>query len=188
MPFTESKHVSAPTSQTPDRTGPERRLRDTWEELLGSPSETLENDASPNGEADHDEWAPSQLPLVLLAHADEVRRGGLAWELGAQGCTVVEVEDGFELLDYLDDQGPWLPLPRPDVIVADLAMDGCDGLEAAKRLRRCGDDTPILFINVHRAPAAAAAAARLPKCRLVHGEAEGGALRAAVEEALREES
>ena len=187
MPFTESKHVFAPVSQTPTNTAFARPRADTWDDLRGFPSETLEERSSPNG-ADQSEWAPLQLPLVLLAHADEVRRGGLAWELGAQGCTVVEVEDGSELLDYLDDQGPWLPLPRPDVIVADLAMDGCDGLDAARQLRRRGDLTPIIFINVHRAPAAAAAASRLRNCRLLHGDVEGGALRAAVEKTLRARS
>lgn len=184
MPFTDSKHLLAPASQTPANTEIEHPAFDTWEDLVGFPSETLEDRASPNGAAEG-EWAPVQLPLVLLAHSDEVRRGGLAWELGAQGCSVVEVEDGSELLDYLDDQGPWLPLPRPDVIVASLAMEGIDGLEAVRRLRRAGDLTPVIFINVHKSPSAAAAASRLPNCRLLHGEVEGGVLRAAVEEALR---
>lgn len=184
MTFTESKHPLAPASQTPANTALEHPAFDTWGELPGFSSETSGALPSPNG-ADEGEWAPAQLPLVLLAHSDEVRRGGLAWELGAQGCSVVEVEDGSELLDYLDDQGPWLPLPRPDVIVADLSMEGLDGLEAARRLRRAGDLTPIVFINVQRSPSAAAAASRLPRSRLLHGEVEGGALRSAVEEALR---
>ena len=185
MPFTDSKHLVEADPQTPGSTAIARPAADTWEDLVGFSSETSEDSASPNG-ATSDTWAPVRLPLVLLAHPDEVRRSGLAWELGAQGCSVVEVEDGFEMLDYLDEQGPWLPLPRPDVIVADLTMDGCDGLEAARRLRRHGDATPIIFINVHRAPSAAAAAARLAGCRLLHGDVEGGVLRAAVEAALRD--
>lgn len=187
VPFTDSKHDLAPASQPPANTAVAHPAFDTWDDLLGFPSETLGDHASPNG-AEESEWAPAQLPLVLLAHSDDVRRGGLAWELGAQGCSVVEVEDGSELLDYLDDQGPWLPLPRPDVIVADLSMEGIDGLDAARRLRRTGDLTPIIFINVHKSPSAAAAASRLPQCRLLHGEVEGGVLRAAVEEALRGKS
>jgi CheY-like chemotaxis protein len=187
VPFTESKHQLASDPQTPGNAVVERPSFDTWEDLHRFTSETLGDPASPIG-AEEGDWAPVQLPLVLLAHSDEVRRGGLAWELGAQGCSVVEVEDGSELLDYLDDQGPWLPLPHPDVIVADLSMEGIDGLEAARRLRRAGDQTPIVFINVHRSPSAAAAAARLPHCRLLHGEVEGGVLRAAVEEALHGKS
>ncbi len=193
MTFTDSKHPFAPASQTPAETAFARPSEDTWRGVAGFPSGTSGAIASPSraSEAERrddafgNEWAPTQLPLVLLAHADETRRGGLAWELGAQGCTVVEVEDGRELLDYLDEQGPWLPLPRPDVIVAELDMPGCGGLEAACALRRSGDLTPIVFLIALHTPAAAVAAARLPACRVLHGEVEGGLLRAAVEEALR---
>jgi CheY-like chemotaxis protein len=121
-----------------------------------------------------------------LAHADETRREGLAWELGACGCTVVEVEDGKELLDYLDTSGAFPPLPRPDVIVAELEMPGCSGLDAARALRAQGDQTPIVFINVSSAPSAVIAAARLPLTKLLDGDIEGGVLRAAVDTALRE--
>jgi CheY-like chemotaxis protein len=184
--FTEPKHEAAPFPQTLAETALARHAPGAWETVPGFSSETSAQSASPFREP-RAEWAPSPElpPLVLLAHADEVRRSGLAWELGAQGCTVVEVEDGLELLDYLDDDGPWLPLPRPDVIVTELDMPGFGGLEAARRLREAGDPTPIIFINVSRAPAAAAAAARLPACRMVHGDVEGGVLRAAVEDALR---
>src|SRR5687767_13295174 len=173
MMFTESKHVFERHSQVLATIEIDRPSTDTWDDLRGFSSETSGQDASPN-----------RADVVLIAHSDEVRRGGLAWELGANGCSVVEVEDGSELLDYLDDQGPWLPVPHPDLIVAELEMPGCSGLEAAKRLRRSGDLTPIIFINVSRSPAAAAIASRLPKCVLVHGDIEGGVLRAAVEEAL----
>ncbi|MBL8950342.1 MAG: response regulator [Myxococcaceae bacterium] len=125
---------------------------------------------------------------MLLAHADETRRGALAWELGTGGCSVVEVEDGCELLDYLDQHGPWVPLPRPDVIVAELDMEGCSGFEAICAMRRAGDLTPVIFINVHQAPTAAIAATHLPNCRVLHGDIEGGLLRAAVEEALRRQA
>ena len=132
------------------------------------------------------EWNPHAPPRVLLAHADETRREGLAWELGACGCTVVEVEDGKELLDYLDCSGAFPPLPRPDVIVAELDMPGCSGLDAARALRARGDHTPIVFINVSSSPSSAIAAARLPLTRLLDGDIEGGVLRAAVDTALRD--
>jgi len=185
--FTDSKHPFAPGSQTPADTALARPASATRRDPTGFPSGTSGTNASPSRAdgAFGNAWAPIQLPLVLLAHGDETRRGGLAWELGTEGCSVVEVEDGRELLDYLDDQGPWLPLPRPDVIVTELDMPGCGGLEAACLLRRSGDLTPIIFINTPRAPAAARAAARLPNSRVLHGEIEGGLLRAAVEDALR---
>ena len=71
------------------------------------------------------------------------------------------------------------------VIVAELDMPGCSGLEAAKQLRRRGDLTPIIFIGTDASPTAAAMATRLVNVRVVHGEVEGAALRAAVEETLR---
>jgi CheY-like chemotaxis protein len=182
--FTESKQFSEPASQTQNNTAFADAPAEAWPDRDGSPMETSPHRASPMG-ADRLDWVPAELPLVLLAHSDETRRGGLAWELGAQGCTVVEVEDGLELLDYLDEHGPWLPLPRPDVIVTELEMPGCGGLEAARRLRRSGDDTPIVFINVTQSLSTAVAAARLSSCRVLHGEIEGGVLRAAVEAALR---
>ena len=176
MGLTNAKHVTDSEPQT--SADSEERLieADTWEDLLRFVPETSPISASPF----------RAHALVLLAHADEVRRGGLAWELGTQGMQVIEVEDGMELLDYLDERGPWLPLPRPDVIVAELDMPGCSGLDAALAMRRYGDPTPIIFINVRQAPTAAVTAARLPNCRIVDGDAEGGALRAAVDAALRE--
>jgi CheY-like chemotaxis protein len=157
---------------------------DPWQNLDGFLDETSPQTQSPPGNRDA-EWKSQAPPRVLLAHADEVRRGGLAWELGAGGCTVIEVEDGKELLDYLDTRDPWGELPRPDVIVTELDMPGCGGLEAAKQLRAMGVETPIVFINVSVSPTAALQAARLPGIRLVEGEIEGGVLRAAVENALR---
>jgi CheY-like chemotaxis protein len=149
-------------------------------------SETPPDFASPARSESQREWNPHAPPRVLLAHADETRREGLAWELGHCGCTVVEVEDGKELLDYLDTSGAFPPLPRPDVIVAELDMPGCSGLDAAKALRAQGDQTPIVFINVSSSPSAAIAAGRLTQTRLLDGEIEGGVLRAAVDHALRE--
>ena len=189
--FTDSKQTFAPDLEPPDETAFRGPPDDTCGEHDGFPSGTSGANASRSGahaEAFQHDWGATHLPLVLLAHADETRRGGLAWELGTGGCTVAEVEDGLELLDYLDEHGPWTPLPRPDVIVAELDMQGCGGLEAACTLRRAGDLTPIIFINVQQTPAAAVVAARLPHCRVLRGEIEGGLLRAAVEETLRSQT
>jgi CheY-like chemotaxis protein len=161
---------------------------DGWEPLRSFLSETPTDFSSPGGSRSLPGRNLQAPPRVLLAHADETRREGLAWELGAQGCTVIEVEDGKELLDYLASGGAFAPLPRPDVIVAELEMPGCSGLDAARALRAQGDHTPIVFINVSNAPSAAIAAARLAETKLLDGDIEGGVLRAAVETALREQT
>ena len=41
---------------------------------------------------------------------------------------------------------------RPDVIVLDISMPGCSGLEAATRLREAGCDAAIVFLSVHETP------------------------------------
>jgi CheY-like chemotaxis protein len=171
--------------QTPTDSTWNPGANEQWRPPAGFASETSPDFPSPDGSRGTPEWNLHTPPRVLLAHADETRREGLAWELGHCGCTVIEVEDGKELLDYLDCNGVFPPLPKPDVIVAELEMPGCSGLDAARALRAAGDQTPIVFINVSSAPSAAIAAARLPQTRLLDGDIEGGVLRAAVDTALR---
>lgn len=84
---------------------------------------------------------------VLLAQSDAQARAELADELRSGGWAVVEVEDGGELLDYLTVAPHWRPLPAPDVIVADIEMPGCGGLQAIEALRARGVETPVVFTN-----------------------------------------
>jgi CheY-like chemotaxis protein len=174
--------VSDPLQTTTDSLSVDD-LFEPWGDTGGFDSETSGEFPSPQGSCP--ESNTHSAPRVLLAHADETRREGLAWELGARGCTVVEVEDGSELLDYLIDGPRFAPLPRPDVIVAELDMPGCSGLEAATKLRARGNHIPIVFINVSHAPSAALRAARLSETHLLDGDIEGGVLLAAVDTALR---
>ena len=41
---------------------------------------------------------------------------------------------------------------RPDLIVLDVMMPGCDGLEVVRRLRGDGDRIPVLFLTARDAP------------------------------------
>jgi two-component system response regulator NreC len=41
---------------------------------------------------------------------------------------------------------------RPDVIVLDISLPGCSGLEAARRLRRADCDVPVVFLSFHQEP------------------------------------
>jgi DNA-binding NarL/FixJ family response regulator len=41
---------------------------------------------------------------------------------------------------------------HPDVMVLDISLPGCSGLEAARRLRRNGCSVPIVFLSVHHEP------------------------------------
>jgi len=53
--------------------------------------------------------------------------------------------NGFEMVDEA------MRL-RPDVIVADIAMPGLDGIQAAHRLREMGSEARIVFLTVNESP------------------------------------
>jgi DNA-binding NarL/FixJ family response regulator len=44
------------------------------------------------------------------------------------------------------------PAARPDVIVMDISLPRCSGLEAAARVREAGCGVPIVFLTVHETP------------------------------------
>jgi DNA-binding NarL/FixJ family response regulator len=53
--------------------------------------------------------------------------------------------NGFEMVDEA------MRL-RPDIIVADIAMPGLDGIQAAHRLREMGSGASIVFLTVNERP------------------------------------
>ncbi|MFT3838221.1 MAG: response regulator [Myxococcaceae bacterium] len=69
-------------------------------------------------------------PLILLAEDDDPMRELLREQLERRGFKVVEVEDGYELKDYLALSRPGGDVREPDAVVTDLRMPGEDGLEA----------------------------------------------------------
>ena len=40
----------------------------------------------------------------------------------------------------------------PDVVVLDITMPGCDGIEAARQLKRAGSRAQLVFLTVHEDP------------------------------------
>ena len=69
-------------------------------------------------------------PMVLLAEDDDDLRELLAARLQREGLRVVEVEDGFELRDYLELCRPGGDLSEPDLVITDIQMPGESGPEA----------------------------------------------------------
>ncbi len=70
--------------------------------------------------------------VVLLAEDDDAMRAVIRERLEDRGWQVVEVEDGYEMKDYLSLSRPGGDVREPDAVVSDLRMPGIDGLEALR--------------------------------------------------------
>ena len=94
---------------------------------------------------------PSSRPRVRLADGHRMVAEGIA------GL----VSGGYELLDIAAD-GPGLVesaiAKAPDLIVTDVSLPGCSGIEAVRRLGDAGCDIPAIFLTVHAEPALVRAA------------------------------
>ena len=72
--------------------------------------------------------------------------------------------DGFDVVAAARDGISLVVLARrlvPDVIVTDITMEGLNGFEAVRELRKTHLDTPIVFHTIHSEPAYVREAARL---------------------------
>jgi two-component system, OmpR family, response regulator MprA len=77
---------------------------------------------------------------VLVVDDDPAVREALTRALGLEGHDVVVAADGQEALDQLAER-------RVDLVLLDVGLPRIDGLEVSRRLRRAGDDTPILMLT-----------------------------------------
>jgi DNA-binding response OmpR family regulator len=89
--------------------------------------------------------------VVLLAEDDPKMRGLLALALRHDGYTVIEAEDGIQLLEQIrllvrgiDDAGDTNPRT---MIVSDHRMPKCNGIDALVALRREEYKLPFLLIT-----------------------------------------
>lgn len=124
-------------------------------------------------------------PRILVAEDDDAMRAMLVQTLRRAGYVVVEVEDGFELGDYLammrGQGGTLAPL---DLIVSDVRMPGRTGLEALERLRDQGVSCPVLLLSAFADAETHAEARRLGARRLLDKPVDLDVLKAAVHEAV----
>ena len=85
---------------------------------------------------------------VLLAEDDQDIREALVAVLEAEGCDVLAVVNGSELLERL---GNWLleeaSEPPADVIITDVRMPGFNGLSIIDGLRAYGWPLPVIVIS-----------------------------------------
>ncbi len=83
----------------------------------------------------------------------------VAGHLRREGMRVVEVEDGFELSDYLALCRPGSEVRKPDVVVTDVRMPGESGPEAL--LHSHFHHSPVVLMTAHLDAEARAFAARV---------------------------
>lgn len=84
-------------------------------------------------------------PRVLLAEDDEAMRTLLTELFEDAGYEVVPSVDGFDLLERVGDT--WLGERPYDLVVSDVRMPGCTGIEALAALRQRDWLTPILLMT-----------------------------------------
>jgi CheY-like chemotaxis protein len=85
---------------------------------------------------------------VLVADDDADMRRLVSHALGKDGCEVIEVADGAELLEYMGScLMAKLHVSRPEVIIADIRMPGFNGLQILAGLRNAKWKTPVILIT-----------------------------------------
>lgn len=85
--------------------------------------------------------APTKIPVVLLVEDDSDDRllAREAWEETGLEAELRFVENGAEMLDYLQHRGAYASAesaPRPSLVLLDLNLPRMDGREALREIRR----------------------------------------------------
>ena len=81
-------------------------------------------------------------PMEILVVDDErAVRDSLRRALELEGYGVELAEDGEQALRRLALE------PQPDAVILDILMPGADGLEVCRRLRRSGNEIPVLMLT-----------------------------------------
>jgi CheY-like chemotaxis protein len=87
--------------------------------------------------------AASPRRRVLLVEDDPEMRELMALALQGDGYEVREAADGLEALRLLGAEGN----PGIDLVVSDIRMPGCSGLEMLQRLRGRPSQVPVVLVT-----------------------------------------
>lgn len=111
---------------------------------------------------------------ALVADDDDDMRSLLVTLLQRVGFEVIEASDGEELLnrfrDLQADGGSRL------LVVSDIDMPRCDGIEATRRLRRTAPDVPVILLTAFSDLATQRAASAAGATRVMLKPLHGGTL------------
>jgi two-component system response regulator VicR len=77
---------------------------------------------------------------ILIVDDEKALVKGLKYTLEKDGYTVQAAYDGQEALDFLQSS-------KPDIIILDLMLPKVDGLDVCRRIRRQGNNTPIIMLT-----------------------------------------
>jgi len=77
--------------------------------------------------------------ILVIDDEPEVRET-IARILESHGYQVIDAKDGNDGLDVLRDE-------RPDLVITDILMPGCDGLETIMEMRRRAPNAKIIAIS-----------------------------------------
>ena len=92
-------------------------------------------------------------PLVLVAEDDADVRRLVATALRVDGYSVIEAGDGAELIEHIGSallfgnvRGDLDPVT---LVISDIRMPGCDGLEVLAQLRRADIGVAVILMTAH---------------------------------------
>ncbi|WP_321447636.1 response regulator transcription factor [uncultured Cohaesibacter sp.] len=84
---------------------------------------------------------------IVIADDHALVRDGIRARLELEETIeiVAEAEDGFQAIEKARDF-------QPDILMLDISMPNCNGLEAAERIHTVSPDSRILFLSMHDNP------------------------------------
>ena len=83
---------------------------------------------------------------VVLVEDDIPLREILADEIRDLGFDVVELTNGVELLDHFRGAASSYAAELPEIVIAEMELAGCSGVEACERLHSAGAHVPFILI------------------------------------------
>lgn len=126
--------------------------------------------------------------VVAVAEDDDDLREVLISALAGEGLKVTDLEDGFELLDYIAMVAMEGNGNGPALILADVQMPGASGLEVLERARAMGVTCPVIVLTAHVDQAVRDRVTALGKAQVLAKPANLDALLAQVRAAVSDPS